>query len=740
MTGWLSRIATLLLATAGMVAAQPFPFQLLVSSPTSSVTVANDSAIPFITPLGTSLTYHVVATYLPSNTANTVTISNPPSVLGNSQQFTVVNFPGPLPVMLNPGDKLTFDITYKPTSANAATAQLTVNYIETSPPNGASNAPTIITNAIVLILDGSSPSFILSYVLQSNLNVVQLQPGGTIPFGGVQVNTTALAELNITNTGSGAGQIVNVTPPVGSAFKVTGIPLLPATANPGQTLQLTIAYTPTASTVDNAQIQIQLDSGATLTVLLQGNGIAAAFAFLFLNGTTPTPVMPPGPIALPDTNIGSTSSVNILVQNIGNANGVINNVPSASGQGYTVSGGPVFPQTLKPGDSFQFTVNFAPTQPGLSKGNLIVGSDLFNLTGNGLGPQLAYSYTSSAGTITLNPGGTVVFSPIAVTQSEQVTFMVTNSGTQTAHISNIGIGEPNSPFSVSGLTLPITLAPGASTQFVLAFAPTATSFSNGTLRIDTVVINLSGSGTQPPPLPAYTIQGPSGNVAPQAQPAIGLTLASGYPVALTGTLTLTTNGTSVSDPAVQFSTGGTTVQFTIPANSTSANFAGHGSQIFLQTGTVAETILLTPAFQTQNGAINLTPSPTPTLQFSVASAAPTLLAISATGATPTGFILNVTGFSTIRSVDTLTVQFTAATGFSFGTNSQVSVDLHSTSAAWYQSSASQVFGGQFEISIPFTFTGTNLPTGTTAIQAIASVAATVSNDVGTSASLQVGLQ
>ncbi len=734
----LSRIAGLLLVTAGVAAAQGFPFQLLVTSATSAVAVTNDAAIPFTTAVGTSVTYHVTATYLPANTSNTVTISQQFAILGNIQ-FTVTNFPSPLPVMLNPGDKLQFDITYKPTSANAATAQLQINFTETNP--GTTGTPTTSSNAIVLILQGSSPSFILSYVLQSNLNVVQLAPGGTIPFGGVQVNATAVAQLNITNGGSGPGQVVGITPPpTGSPFKLTGIPLLPATVNTGLTLPLTIAYTPTASEVDNSQVQIQLDSGATLTVLLQGNGIAAAFSYQLLSGTTPTPVMPPGPIALPDTNLGSTSSVTVLVQNIGNANGVINNAPSVSGQGYTVSGGPVFPQTLKPNDSFQFTINFAPTQPGVSKGNLIVGSDIFNLTGNGLGPQLTFSYTSAGTSITVASGGVVVFSPIQVTQSEQLTFVITNSGTQTAHVSNIGIGEANSPFSVSGVTLPITLAPAGSTQFTLGFAPTATSFSNGTLRIDTVVINLTGSGTQPPPLPGYTIQGPSGNVAPQTQPAVGLTLASGYPVALTGTLTLTTNGTSVSDPAVQFSTGGTSVAFTIPANSTSANFAGHGSQIFLQTGTVAETIILTPAFQTQNGGIALTSSPTTTLQFSVPSAAPTLLAITATGATATGFVLNVTGFSTIRSVDTLTVQFTAATGFNFGANSQVSVDLHSSSAAWYQSTASQTFGGQFEVTIPFTFTGVNLPNGTTAIQAVASVAVTVTNDVGTSNSLQASLQ
>ena len=70
-------------------------------------------------------------------------------------------------------------------------------------------------------------------------------------------------------------------------------------------------------------------------------------------------------------------------------------------------------------------------------------------------------------------------------------------------------------------------------------------------------------------------------------------------------LTLTTSGNFGTDPAVQFSTGSAagnrTVDFVIPAGSTSANFAGQGSQILLQTGTVAETVTLTPSFATTAG-------------------------------------------------------------------------------------------------------------------------------------------
>ncbi len=751
----LARITGLLALAAGVAAAQQFPFQLLLTSGSTAATLANGSAFSLNAEIGQAVSVHFTATYLPSNAGNTATISRAPTLLGASLQFSVTNFPKTLPLQLSPGNQFSFDITFKSTSANVATAQLTLPFTEVSPSSGGSSTgPTTISNAIVLIMQGTSPSFQLSYVLQTNLNVQPLQPGGTVNFGGTLVNTTALVNLNITDVGSGFGTIQKITPPAGAAFKLSGVPLLPYTLNPagnsGSTLTLQIAYTPTASTTDNDQLQITLASGTTLTVLLQGNGISAAFAYTLLAGT-PAPVMPPGPIALPDVALGSTSSLTVRVQNIGNANGVINNPPSIAGQAFALSDEPLFPQTLKPNDSFTFTINFAPTQPGANKGTLVVGSDLFNLTGNGLGAKLAFSYISSAGTITLNSGDSVVFTPVAVTQSEQVTFVINNAGTQPAIISNIGIAEAKSPFSVTGVqSLPITLAAGASTQLTVSFAPTTTGTASGTLLINTTPVGVTGSGTQPPPLPAYTLQGPSGNVAPQTQPGIALTLASGYPVALIGTLTLTTSSNSVTDPNVQFSTGSNlnrTVPFVIPANSTSANFAGQGSQIFLQTGTVAETIILTPDFLTQDGGIDLTPSPATTLQFSVATAAPVLLAVAPASVTATttggvitsSLVLNITGFSTTRTVKSMTVQFNAAPGFNFGAGSQVQVDLTSSSAAWFQSTASEAFGGQFEISIPFTLTGTGLPTGTNPIQSIASVAVTVTNDVGTSNSLQASL-
>jgi len=219
---------------------------------------------------------------------------------------------------------------------------------------------------------------------------------------------------------------------------------------------------------------------------------------------------------------------------------------------------------------------------------------------------------------------------------------------------------------------------------------------------------------------------------------ISLNLASPYSVAIAGTLNLNVSGDLTADPAVQFSTGGLTVPFVIPANTTSAVFGNQGTQIGLQAGTVASTITLTPTFATRGGNVDLTPTNPATLKIAVAPAPPTLISIQLSGQTANTVTISLSGFTTTRKLTTGTIQFTTAPGFSMPT-SKFTIDLQPIATVWFRSIASQPFGGQFTISIPFTFQGT-VPTGKTLLNSIASVSATLSNEVGTSTLVQANVQ
>lgn len=718
----------ILTACGASASAQQFPFQIRVSEAGNAIIVSNGAALGFSAPIGQAETATVTATYQGSGTAS---ITQAPTVLG-STAFTV-NSPTGLPLTLHQGDNVSFDIVFRPANASQANAQVSLPFSEMLPGAGAGQ-PTTVNNTINLSLQGGAPSFVLSYVLQTDQNVIPLQPGGTILFPATPINTTAQASLNITNNGSASGRIQSVSIS-GAAFKLVGLPLFPVTVGAGQTLQLLVRYQPTGVGSDSGQIQVTYEGGQQATINLQGGGSSAMLVYELLQGDTPTQVNPGGQVPLPDTNIGDTSSVTIRVRNAGNGTGTVSSI-NLVGAGFAISNPPLLPQTLAPGASFTFTISFAPTQPGDFHGRLYVGTDSFDVAGRGLGPKLVFSYNSGGTTITLPAsGGAVVFSPVMISQTAQTDFVIRNDGTLPATVSNIGIGEQKSPFAVSGLpNLPLSLDPGTQVDFPVTFTPTTTGFSNGTLRIDTTSVGLTGSGTAPPPLPAYTLSGPSGNAGPMSQPAVGLKLSSPYPVALNGTLTLSATGDLPSDPSVQFATGGRTVAFSIPANSTDATFGSQGTQIRLQTGTVAGSITLTPSFTTQAGGVDVTPDSPMSLQFSVAPAAPALIAAQVTSTSASGFVLAVSGFTTTRSLSALNVQFTAAQGFNVPTT-QLTVDLKQASTLWFQSTGSQAFGGQFTISVPFTLQGAP-PAGHSLIESIASVSVSANNDVGASNSLQ----
>jgi hypothetical protein len=594
-----------------------------------------------------------------------------------------------------------------------------------------------ITHRTVFFLALAAPAlaqtnFTFNYVLATTQNAVPLQSGGTIAFPATTLNSVAQAVLNITNTGAGA-RIDSITS-TGSAFSLSGLPAFPDLVASQQTLQVVIRYQPSGATTDTGQIQITFDSGAQVTFGLQGTLSAANLVYQVTQSGQTTTIAAGGAITMPATNIGSTSAATITVQNTGNLSATISSI-SVTGQDFQLSNLPALPEILTAGSSFTFKLTFTPTQAATEQASLAIGNSSFTVSGQGLGANLTFSYTASGTTVRLGATDSVVFTPETITGTEQVTFVITNTGTVTANIFNIGIVETNSPFSVSGLpALPVNVAPNGQSSFALSFAPTTEGFVSGTLRVGNSTIGLIGSGTPPPALPAYTLTGPSGSVSPMTQPSVSLTLASPYPAAIAGTLTLSISSDLPADSTVQFSTGGRTVAFVIAANTTDAIFAGQGPQIELQTGTVASTITLTPSFATQAGGVSLTPASPSTLAFSVAPAAPAIISVQAGNVTASSFVLTVVGYSTTRSLSALAVQFTAAAGFTFS-GGPVNVDLSSVAAAWFAGTASDAFGGQFTVTVPFTLSGT-MATGQTLTSSIASVSATLSNSVGTSSAAQ----
>ena len=659
--------------------------------------------------------------------AGQLTFPQAPEMLG-SQDFSITS-PSIAGAALGPYQNLSIGLRYLPSSSQLALAELDLRFTE----NTTSGTTTTSTPGLIVVdFAGTAPEYALSYALPIDNNYVPVASGGGITVPDTVLNSVTTVTLVFTNRGSGQGNIETMAT-TGGAFSLASTPLLPVQLAASSGVQFQLRYRPTQTSGDSGTLTVTLGGGQSYLVQLTGRGIASLLGYEMLAPGAPTQALTPGqPIQLPATAVGTTDSVFIRMHNPNSADVTLNTI-AVSGSSFQVSNTPFLPLVMHPGDVETFTLDFTPTKPGPLSGRLLVGSDTFDLEGNGLG--LRYTYSGPAGTGTIGPQGTLVFPNVAVGQSASLDFTIQNVGTESASIVSLGIasGSPAAFALVHPPALPATLPGSGSLKFTVRFAPLTTGFATASLRINTDSVSLTGNGDAAVPLPDYTLQGPA-TVQPLDQPAVGLTLASPYPLNLVGTLTITTDA-SVTDPAVQFASGGRVANFTIPAGTTQAIFANGTPSLRFQAGTTAGTITLTPAFATES-SLTLVPATLRTLQATMAASAPQVSAATLVSRTTTGFTLQALAITNTRTLTKADVTFKARAGFSLAQNA-FSFDLSEPAASWFSSQLSASFGGQFVVQLPFTLTTGNTSEDATA--AIESVTMTLNNEKGASSSVTVAV-
>lgn len=663
----------------------------------------------------------------PSATINQITLTG-------STDFSISGAPdlSPGPLRLTP-QSATFSlrVRFQPTSSRATAGRVTIAYTENNR-----------AGSLTINLAGTAPEFGYTYAVLPNGNSTLLADGGTVPFPSTNLLETSAVQITLSNKGSGQGTVSAISYSGSGRFALAQVPFLPAVVDPGKELRFAIHFTPDDWDPAAGAVEVDL-AGRRFLFKVQGEGLGAYFEYELMTPTGFTPIDPGGMIKLPDAVLnGEKSTATLRVWNTGNIEGRIAAL-NVSGANFALIESPFMPYTLQPDSFFTFKLQFGPTQPGKAAGRLRVGQDNFELEGNGLGPSLTYVYSAAEGAVPVTAGGSVVLPPAKVGENSTVRFVIRNEGTAPQDIFSISVTGTGTAFTLSGVpSLPCRVAPDGTVELTVNFAPVALGSANATLNVDTGRFTLTGVGNPPAALPAYSFQGAGGTVEPAQQPAVGLTLAEAYPLAISGTLNLAfTSEVFANDPAVQFASGGRSIAFTVPAGSRQAVFANNATQVRLQTGTVAGVITLTPAFATQAGGIDLTPPDAPALALTVAQSAPRLLNVALSNRTANGFTLLVTGYATGRSITQMDFQFTGAASESFA-NTRVTVPVETTFNAWYQSAGSAQFGSQFTATVPFTLTGEIKDTDNigSLSEAIQSVSVTLTNRQGVSTARSVELK
>ena len=254
-----------------------------------------------------------------------------------------------------------------------------------------------------------------------------------------------------------------------------------------------------------------------------------------------------------------------------------------------------------------------------------------------------------------------------------------------------------------------TTAPAGTTSFT--FTVTDSSPKPLVARATaSITVNL------PPPPTSATISGLPNSSGPlQQQPAV-VSISAPYPITIFGTLTLNfASSVGGDDQMVRFANGSCVVNgsshtcttpFTIAAGSTQASFGG-GTNVAVIGGTVAGTITVTASLKDPNN-VDITPSPVPTTTMVINSTVPVITKPVTITSSPGQFNVIVTGFSSTRDMVSALFHFTPTTGTALATP-DITVQLGSAFTAWYSNTASNVFGSQFTITIPFTYQANSIP-------------------------------
>ena len=278
------------------------------------------------------------------------------------------------------------------------------------------------------------------------------------------------------------------------------------------------------------------------TLSVQGDsGTAPVVVNMTATGVTTNPQ-----ISLSNTaiNFGSVTvntqaTANLTISNTGSADLTISLI-SVSGTGFGATG-ITTPKVISAGQSATLSATFNPTTATALSGTLSISSN---------DPVNPTTTVTLSGTGTTTPAGNLQanqsslnYGNVGTGTSSVKQITLTNAGTGSVQITGISI--TGSGFTASGVTVPTTLNPSATATLSVTFAPTATGAVTGNLTITSngsgspLTIPVSGTGVQA----GLSVSPASFNFGSVID---GQTKSQTFTITNTGTASLTISQVSVS--------------------------------------------------------------------------------------------------------------------------------------------------------------------------------------------------
>jgi hypothetical protein len=297
-----------------------------------------------------------------------------------------------------------------------------------------------------------------------------------LAFGATVIGQSGTLPVTVTNSGQANATISGVTVS-NSEFTASSVSL-PVVLLPGQSVELSVSFTPTTLGWKGGMIKFISDAANSILPLpVAGSGV---------NSVAVT--ASPSTVSFGRTPLGSTSTVPVVLTNTRPWK-VTLFATQTTGAGFSVSG-VTFPFTLNGGQSVTLDVAFSPGSSGTIAGSLFISGARLAIPLNAIGV--------ASGQLTASPAS-LSFGSVPAGTSVTLTDSFTNTGGTSVTISQATVAGTG--FSVSGLSLPMTLFPGASVTFYTEFSPAAAVNATGGITVvsnatnPNMNVSLAGTGT-----------------------------------------------------------------------------------------------------------------------------------------------------------------------------------------------------------------------------------------------------
>src|SRR6266850_474753 len=306
-------------------------------------------------------------------------------------------------------------------------------------------------------------------------------------FGSVLVGTTASRTVALTNSG-GSDAVITAVNTSDPSFGVPGL-ALPATIAAGAVISASISVTPSSAGPISGSVSFISNAANSPTVV--------SFTGTATTGVVAQIAVTPAAIAFGSITVNTSATRTMTISNPGTAALTVNSA-AVSGAAFSIAG-TTFPVTINPGGSRAVTVTFSPSTIGNQSGSITIDSNATNLVSP---VGLSGNATPAPAPMLSASPASLNFGQVAVGSNASQTVTLTNTGNASVTISAANV-TGSSAFTVTGLTLPKTVAVGASTTASVRFAPPTPGNASASVSFvsnannSPAVVSASGSGFTP---------------------------------------------------------------------------------------------------------------------------------------------------------------------------------------------------------------------------------------------------